>query len=276
MKSRILKMKLSGILAIPIAAITILYSGPVGAHAFWIVPVEDSGSINTRVVLDLIIGPQWPGVSTARQTGKLISRFDVTDSKGVYPVAGRENARPVGHYTPEIQGAGVVVMTTTPHLTKLSGDEFEKYLKEEGLTGPLKYRERLGISGIGARERFSRVAKALVFVDGSSEGFDRDMNLPFEIIPVTDPLAYEIGSSFHVRVLRNGKDLAGVQVTAMGDRQRENLLRTRTNDDGIASFDIPTDGKWVVYAVDMQSAPDLSVDWESIWTSLTFSLKSRD
>lgn len=251
----------------------LLTSGsPVFAHAFWVVPFDGQTESGSRVVFDLRIGPVWPGVSTTRQTDSLIRRFDVTDDKGTYPIKGRENARPVGNYIPHTPGANIVVMTTFPYSIQLPGNEFDEYLKEEGLTDALAYREKLGISGSGARERFRRVAKTLIFVDGKSDGFNRNMNLPFEIIPITDPLVYHPGERFSVRIIQNGQSLENIQVTAMGDLQSEKKIITRTDKDGVASFDLPIGGRWVIYAVNTESAQDLDADWESIWTSLTFTL----
>ncbi|RJE82067.1 DUF4198 domain-containing protein [Paracoccus onubensis] len=250
----------------------VLYCGTVAtvwAHAFWVVPVEGHVQPGERVVFDLRIGPRWPGESMQRDTTTLISRFELDDGVQRTPIAGRENLRPVGHYKATVSGANFAVMTSYPHSAELSGEKFEAYLAEEGLDDALEIRRKFGLKTASARERFRRNVKTLVLVGDNSDGFDRLLNLPFELVPLTDPLRYSAGEPFVVRVLRNGRPLADTQVVA-GLRDSETTLHTRTDMNGNARLEFPAGGMWMLYAVDIAPSTTPDADWESIWTSLTF------
>ncbi len=246
-----------------------LSSASAWAHAFWLAPVSGSVDIGDRVVFDLRIGPNWPGASTARDTKSLIERFDVVNSTGTHEVSGREGARPVGYYRPKTAGANIAVATSYPHHITLPGETFNKYLSEEGLFSAQKEREKLGLESMPARERFRRNVKALVLVGGSSDGFDREVGLPLELIPLSDPLKYRMQQGFSVRLLRDGRPLAQTQVTATPREQPEIAVRAQTDQNGVATFNLTTGGMWMFYAVDITPAATLDVDWESIWSSLT-------
>lgn len=241
------------------------------AHAFWVVPIEGHAEPDERVVFDLRIGPNWPGEPTSRDTETLISRFELDDGMQKTPISGREGSRPVGHYTAEISGANYAVLTSYPHVLTLSGDEFETYLAEEGLKKAQQRRQKFGLESAPARERFRRNVKTLILVGGKSSGFDRQLGLPFELIPLSDPLQYAADEQFDIRLLRDGKPLADTQVTA-SLRDAEMVQRTRTDADGIARFKLSAGGVWMFYAVDIAPAATPDVDWDSIWTSLTFEL----
>ncbi|HEX9982464.1 MAG TPA: DUF4198 domain-containing protein, partial [Thermoanaerobaculia bacterium] len=119
------------------------------------------------------------------------------------------------------------------------------------------------------RELFSRSAKALLFTGGNATGFDAPAGLRLELIPENDPFA---GSgALTVRVLFEGKPLAGVLLTAMHHDDGGQHLRARTGQDGRAAFTLRRKGAWLFKTTHMVAAPPASgADWESIWASLTF------
>lgn len=245
---------------------------PLLAHAFWVVPIKGHTQPGERVVFDLRIGPDWPGVSIRRDTQTLISSFELDDGKQETPISGRDGARPVGHYTPDVSGANYAVMTSYPHISSLSGDKFEAYLAEEGLKDAQEVRRKFGIQSAPAKERYWRNVKTLILVGNSSAGFDRQLGLPLELIPLTDPLQYSSDQTFSVRLLRDGKALPDQQITA-SRRGSGTVLKMRTDAEGDVGFTLPEKGIWMIYAVDIEQSASLDADWESIWTSLTFEVK---
>jgi len=252
-----------------LACVALLMPAAAWSHAFWLVPFGPTAEPGQRVALDLRIGPRWPGASTPRLDG-LVASFHVADAQGSQPIDGRSGGRPFGHFRARLAGAAVVTLQTNPSTIELPGDQFQEYLREEALDDALKMRADLGMASQPAREDFSRAAKTLVFVGGSSRGFDRDMGLPMELIPLTDPLAYRPGQPFRVKLRLGGKAAAQVRITALPKDEPDRIVRATTGADGEAQLTLPHAGLWTFYAVHMQPAARPPADFDSLWASLTF------
>ena len=169
---------------------------------------------------------------------------------------------------------------------ELPADEFDAYLAEEGLAGPLEARGRMDPRPPG-RERYRRCCKA--WIEGPDERrATRPLGQPLELVPRSRPGA---SPELIVRVLWRGRPLAGVlvktwrQPLAPGGRTRAVLERdsvavaqvVRTDAGGDVRLDVNTPGEWLVSAVHMVPASETkpapgtpAADWESTWASLTF------
>lgn len=235
------------------------------------VPFGPKPQAGERVALDLRIGPRWPGESTVRLDG-LVKSFTVLDALGERVVPGRLGAAPVGHFTARAPGTALVVLQTHPSLIRLSGAEFQSYLREEELSGALKFRADMRIENASTREEFVRFAKTLVLVDGNSSGFNRVAQLAFELVPLTDPVRYKPGGPFQVQLLRDGKAVQGTRVAALSKHQPEHILTAHTDANGNASLPLPMGGAWTLYAVAIEPSNHAAADWQSMWASLTFEL----
>jgi len=253
------------------AAACLLFPLTGWSHAFWLVPFGPNPEVGQRVALDLRIGPRWPGVTTPRLPG-LVADFHVLDAQGRRPVGGRTNGVPVGHFEARTAGAAIVVMQTNPASLSLPGPEFQQYLREEGLGEVLKLRERLGVADNAVREDFSRGAKTLVVVGGDADGFDRTVGMPFELVPLTNPVTYRAGTPFRARLLLGGGPAVGVRVAALPKNDPENVVEARTDSHGEVALALPRGGFWTLYAVHLQPAPRPPAEWESTWASLTLAL----
>ena len=254
-----------------LAASLMLPSLAAWPHAFWLVPFGPAVTPGERVALDLRIGARWPGESTPRLPG-LVSDFRVIDAQGSRRVGGREGGTPVGHFEARAPGAAIVVMQTQPSEITLPGPEFQRYLREESLDDALQFRLDQGIAHRSARENFSRAAKTLVVVGGTASGFDRTLGLPFELVPLTNPLAYRIGSPFRVKLLLGGNAAANVRVAALSKDKPEAMVEGRTDTSGEVRLTLTQPGLWTLYAVHLQHAARSTADWESTWASMTFAL----
>ena len=248
-----------------------LLPATVWAHAFWLVPFGPTPERGHDVALDLRIGPRWPGASTPRLPG-MVAEFQVVDAEGSRDVPGRSNGRPAGHFKARAAGASIVSMQTNPSTIALAGPAFEAYLKEEGLDDALRLRRELGVADAPGREDFTRAAKSLVLVDGKSRGYDRVLGLPFELVPLTDPLAYRPGGPFRLKLLLAGRPAGHARVAALPRDLPDQIVEARTSAAGEVELALPHAGLWTIYAVHIEPAARPPADWNSIWASLTFSL----
>lgn len=133
-------------------------------------------------------------------------------------------------------------------------------------------RARRGESGKPSRELFSRAAKALVQVGGQgSSGFDRPLGLALELVPEKNPCELGPGEELPVRLLWQGRPLAGALVVALPYSAPEAKRSIRSDRDGRVRFREIGPGVWLLKAVQMMRvADDPSADWRSVWASLTF------
>ena len=110
----------------------------------------------------------------------------------------------------------------------------------------------------------------------SPDDGDRALGFPLELIAESNPYRLADGETLALRLLYDGRPLAGALVEAVPLEGAMTPLRTRTDDAGGASFSLPRRGAWLVTTVHMVEAPEGSgVDWESFWASLTFELPIR-
>ncbi len=153
--------------------------------------------------------------------------------------------------------------------------QFEKYLADEGLDGPLAARRRVGRL-VPGRERYRRCAKA--WLAGNDLGRATSIvGLPLEIVPLSPPGA---DRTLGVRLLSKGRPLAGALVKAwragsLTDPATRDSIgviwRGRTDSRGEVSVPVAQAGEWLLSAVEMVPCPDRTqADWESTWASLTF------
>ena len=160
-------------------------------------------------------------------------------------------------------------------LANMPAEQFSAYLKEKGLERILMLREQRGESQRGARDAYSRHAKALIRVGESQERLvDRAIGLRLELIA-------ELERARRTRVVFNllyeGKPLADALVTATLLGAAASDLHARTDKHGRATFSLQAAGAWRIGAVHMIEARDaVAADWESLWASLTFELSAPE
>ena len=127
------------------------------------------------------------------------------------------------------------------------------------------------------REKFSRSVKSLLRLGGNqaAQGFDRALGMTLEFVLEADP-ARAVGGKVPIRLLRDGRPLAGALVVAYRkdsggvSPESKEELRARSDKDGRIVLPV-TAGVWLLKAVHMErAAAGSGADWESVWTALTF------
>jgi hypothetical protein len=95
-----------------------------------------------------------------------------------------------------------------------------------------------------------------------------------EIVPLADPTGLKAGDTLKVRVLFEGKPLAGARVSAYSRGGEKVKTRSAvTSAAGEASFPLDA-GPCLVRLVHMRRATaDREADWHSFWTALSFAVR---
>lgn len=169
-------------------------------------------------------------------------------------------------------GTYVIGASTQPRELTLTGEEFNRYLEEEGLVDVLAMRANQRAAIRPVRERYQKHVKAVIQVGESrSPGFSTRFEYPAELVPLTNPYAVQVGDTLAFIALVDGKPMREQIVIAGGDYQgRERaLVRERSDARGAARFVISEPGRWFVKFIHMIPAPG-GVDYESQWATLTF------
>lgn len=173
-------------------------------------------------------------------------------------------------------GTYVIGASLTPNQIALSAEDFNEYLREDGIPDVLEARTRSGELGRAVRERYQKHVKAILQVgEARTDAFRTVLGYPAELVPVTNPYTAGIGDTLAVRCLVDGQPVAGQLVIAGGERDGRSWqeMRTRTNEHGVARFNLNTAGKWYIKFIHMKAVSVDSVNYESKWATLTFEMR---
>ncbi|HEY8130943.1 MAG TPA: DUF4198 domain-containing protein [Thermoanaerobaculia bacterium] len=240
------------------------------AHDFWIEPSTFRPAIGRNITASLRVGQDFLGDAIPR-SAQLMEAFVVRDSAGERTIDGFENQDPAGILRIDQPGLAIIGYRSKPYPLELAANKFEEFLRTEGLERISELRARRGESQKPDRERFVRYAKAIVVAGSTPAGplkFNKPLHYRYELIPETNPMA---PSPLRIRVLFEGKPLAGALVTAIHRDDPAARLSARSDASGRVTLPLPKNGVWLVKSVQMIPAPAGSnANWESLWASLTF------
>lgn len=250
-----------------------LLASPALSHDFWIEPSSFHPAAGSELAVSLRVGEHFRGEPVPRVDPRIV-KFVLASASGEAPIGGLPGTDPAGFVRVSSPGLALIGYRSLRSPITLEPEKFEKYLADEGLDDVLQIRKARGEQGKPGAEVYSRCAKSLVAVDGMGEsGFDRVLGLTLEIVAESNPGKVHAGETMRVRILHEGKPLAGALVKAIALEDPDNTLSSRSGKDGRVSLRLPRRGVWLVKAVHMVPAPkETGADWESLWASLTFEL----
>ena len=174
-------------------------------------------------------------------------------------------------------GTYAIGVSTTASTIALSADTFNMYLRDDGIPDILTQRRTRNELTKPARERYHKHVKALLQVgDSLGPSFDAVFGYPAEIIPLANPYGLRSGATLRIRVMVDGKPVPN-QYILFGGRDakgaRIEQRNTRSIADGTARIPLTSAGDWYVKFIHMTRVANDTVDYESKWATLTFSVK---
>ena len=200
-------------------AVLAFAAAPAAAHDFWIRPGAFRVQPNEVLRIHLRVGHAFAGDPVARDPDR-IRRFTVRGPGGAeMRIAGRRGESPAGWVRLAEPGIHVIAHRTQRWVSSLEPARFEYYLREEGLEHIISARSEKGEDAAPGREWYSRCAKSIVVVEGGDpaayqSGFDRAFGMGLEMIPETNPATLIPGAKFSLRLLFEGRPIAGVLIRA--------------------------------------------------------------
>lgn len=172
-------------------------------------------------------------------------------------------------------GVHILMMESGYAESTLPALRFNDYLKQEGLTPAITARAKARAQNSPGSEIYSRRAKTLIKVGDSTAPQPQvttPIGMTLEIVPERNPFELKAGERLPVRVLFEGKPLAGalIKMTNLDDDKQpvETALTDRL---GRASFRRQAGGKWLLNVVWTKALTGQAADFDTTFSSLTFS-----
>ena len=260
------------------AAALLFAAPPAFAHDYWLGPETYFPAAGAKVTVRLHVGDHFKSEAERPFQKKPTVRFELIGAKGKQDLAaaGKDGEKPAAQLTAKEEGNYLIVLERGPQTIKLDADKFNAYLAEEGLDAIRELRRQSGQDKAEGRERYQRYIKCLLQCgDKGDDTFKKEVGQRLEIVPQENPYRLKAGERLTVKVLFDGKPLAGVRLFAhhrAGEKVRTQTLDT--SKDGLATIKLEQAGQWLIRLVHMRRCEgDKDVDWESFWGALTFGLK---
>ena len=268
-----------------IATLALLVTaGSASAHDMWVEPEKYSVSPGTAAAISLRVGhaddedawrAPWERVHSFRSYDPAHRVQDRQAALIVPAPEGKANAT----FAFETPGTHIVALESYHATRTLEAKKFNDYVVEEGLDNVTSLRTQTGKMETPGIELYSRRAKALVQVGGTAtDNVLQPIGQTLEIVPLRNPYASGGGTVLPVRVLFQGRPIAGVQIRLLPLSSTVVMpVKLRTDAQGRATFDVPRRGRWLIMAVHARPMTgNTAGDFDTIFASLTFGYGPRE
>ena len=254
---------------------------PAGAHEFWLEPSSFAPRRSETVTVAARSGVGFQGEARPFR-GDRVVRFvaiagRVLDLSGL----GIEEDTVFARVRAPDGGGMMIAYESNAASIELPAADFDAYLEEEGLDGPLSVRRAAGLPAALGRERYARCAKT--WLTGRDAGRARTAcGLTLELIPRGAPSR---AGTLELELRFGGAPLPGALVRAWrrplapGPGARAGMapdsvgpvMRATTDARGRVRLPVAEPGEWLVSSVHMiADAEGPLAGWRSWWASLTF------
>ncbi|MCU0340791.1 MAG: DUF4198 domain-containing protein [Spirosomaceae bacterium] len=251
------------------------------AHEFWIYPTQFFVKVGEQLTFTINVGEdymgeRWGGGSRRVERLRHISTQEETDLTA--KIQQDDSLVTPPSLTVGQAGTHIVALETNSSFIELEPKKFLEYLKEDGLTNAISYRQKNGETQKNGRELYRRCAKTLVQVGETSDANAlKNTGMALEIIPLTNPYSLPKGQPLACQFLFEGKPLKNALVRCWRRVNGKTELELKQSDaQGKATFDLPRKAKaaYMVSVVTMQRlSENPRADWQSTWGSMTFGMK---
>jgi len=265
-------------LLIASAAVIILCISLTG-HEFWIQPGLTHIVVGQRIPLELTIGENFTGERWQGKGNKVQAYthyFRNESEELLLSLEPGEGIVDLPDFIPRTEGTHMLTLATHNNYIEMPANEFEDYLKEDGLMAAFNYRNDHNEKQKIGRERYRRCAKVLIQVgDDVDHTYRKETNLILDIIPLKNPYTHAKEDGLTFRVLYEGYPLPDAMVKWW--RKDADSVETDflfTSEKGDVTFSAATPGLYMISVVHMiRLNNDPGADWQSTWSSLVFGIE---
>ena len=179
-------------------------------------------------------------------------------------------------------GTHVIGLSTEARIIELSAEDFNGYLKHDGILDVLEARKKSGEINQPARELYSKHVKTVIQAGPKrTESFNTNLGYPIEIILSQNPYKLKKGDELGFQVLRDGKPVVNQLVYASfagfhehaGEGSHVETATMRTNSKGFGKLKISENGEWYLRVIHMVKSDKEGIDYESNWATFTFQIQ---
>jgi uncharacterized GH25 family protein len=259
-----------------------LTAQPSFGHVLFLVVPDHDVPANTQVEIALVNG-------TFDKSENAISRsrmVDVTyldgDGKRVsVPTSAwrDEDLKAIVSLNSGGEGTALLGVSTGSRLIEMSAEDFNRYLRNDGVLDTLEARRAAGTLDNPARESYAKHVKTLLRVGGgSSDAWQTVLGYPVELVPLSNPFELRSGDTLRLKVLASGKALPNQLVFAShenfhghgDDGSHEEAEKARSDKQGVVEIPVSEPGRWYVRLIHMVEDESEEYDYISEWATLTF------
>lgn len=244
------------------------------AHEFWLNPQKFIYKRTDKININFLVGENfegvnWQGNNERINSLKIYYGGVIDDLSPVITDAAGDSIE----YTMIDEGTNLIAFHSTNAFIESEPSAFEEYLKEDGLTDALEYRDRHNEKGCSGRELYQRCAKTLIQVgELKDQTFKTPTFLPIDIIPMSNPYSAKDKELVRAKIVYKSNPLANAMVKIWHRVNGKTEKKEFTTDaKGEIVFRIATKGKWMISTVQIERVHDNPLcDWQSYWGSLTW------
>jgi hypothetical protein len=242
------------------------------AHETWLVPGSagvqaEPAAGHKKIALALTTGMAFPALGTSTAPARILRANLISADASVPLLVGNSSTEKL-----ELSGltksksAVMAIVQLKPSVIDLPKDKVGEYLIELG--NPASVKARFEASGTW-RESYTKNAKMWVRVGSAAapKSLMAPMNLPYELVPASDPTVMKVGERLKVCAFADGKAAPNAYlglVDAFGQHSH-----TRADKTGCANFKLPSTSGFLLHAIRIGASSQTDLDWESHFASLT-------
>ncbi|MCH7657635.1 MAG: DUF4198 domain-containing protein [Bacteroidetes bacterium] len=172
-------------------------------------------------------------------------------------------------------GTYVAGISTRPRTIYLNAADFNEYLEHDGVLDILEKRKAEKQTDKPVNEKYAKHVKAIFQVgELRTNNYLHELGYPLEFIPLRNPYELKPGDFLDVKLLSEGKPLAGKYVyvhSSVNEETGEQQLIT--NNEGIIRVEINCAGEWYLRTIHMTKTTEENTDYLSHWSTLTFGIR---
>ena len=257
---------------------TPLMGALASAHDFWLVPdafqVAAMGEVVVRGQTSSAFPTSVSAVTPDRVTEARI--VGAADDERITALSTRDNSLVLRH-RPRTAGQKVVAVAVGWRHVNETAASFRKYLVAEGAEDALKHYDRTGqLPTADLVRRYAKYGKTVVEVGDGPRAFGRVIGQPLEFIPLSDPSGATVPSELRMRLMFQGKPLAGALVhagVAPRAAPKATELTLTTSDEGVVSIPVGATGLWNVRTIHVVPAPSgADANWDVHWATFVWTV----
>ncbi|MFI5187245.1 MAG: DUF4198 domain-containing protein [Chitinophagales bacterium] len=171
------------------------------------------------------------------------------------------------------EGTVMIALNTKNSFVDLDAEKFNQYLKDNGLSDALEYREKNGDTVKNGHEQYQRSVKTIFQVGNNFTNiYNKKTDLPLDIIPLDHPYNVMKDGDFRLQVFFMGEKLKNTKIKIWHKLDdKVSVQDTATDEEGQVKFFLSPRGEWMVSCIKMiQLENDPQAEWQSYRGSLTW------